>query len=51
MGLKNVLSMFQKMMETILFQKHKSLDLQEFCSIYIDDPLIATPLKKTLMSA
>ena len=44
MGLKNAPSMFQKMMETILFQKHKSLDLQEFCSIYIDDLLIATPL-------
>ena len=43
MGLKNAPSMFQKMMETILFQKHKSLDLQEFCSIYIDDLLIATP--------
>ena len=46
MGLKNPPSMFQKMMETILFQKHKSLDLQEFCSIYIDDLLIATPLGK-----
>ena len=46
MGLKNAPSMFQKMMETILFQKHKSLDLQEFCSIYIDDLLIATPLGK-----
>ena len=46
MGLKNALSMFQKMMETILFQKHQSLDLQEFCSIYIDDLLIATPLGK-----
>ena len=47
MGLKNAPSMFQKMMETISFQKHKSLDLQEFCSIYIDDLLIATPLGKT----
>ena len=46
MGLKNAPSMFQKMMETILFQKHKCLDLQEFCSIYIDDLLIATPLGK-----
>ena len=46
MGLKNAQSLFQKMMETILFQKHKSLDLQEFCSIYIDDLLIATPLGK-----
>ena len=46
MGLKNAPSMFQKMMETILFQKHKSLDLQELCSIYIDDLLIATPLGK-----
>ena len=46
MGLKNAPSMFQKMMETILFQKHKSPDLQEFCSIYIDDLLIATPLGK-----
>ena len=46
MGLKNAPSMFQKMMETILFQKHKALDLQEFCSIYIDDLLFATPLGK-----
>ena len=46
MGLKNAPLMFQKMMETILFQKHKSLGLQEFCSIYIDDLLIATPLGK-----
>ena len=46
MGLKNAPSMFQNMMETILFQKHKSLNLQEFCSIYIDDLLIATPLGK-----
>ena len=46
MGPKNAPSMFQKMMETILFQKHKFLDLQEFCSIYIDDLLIATPLGK-----
>ena len=45
-GLKNAPSMFQKMMETIFFQKHKSLNLQEFCSIYIDDLLIATPLGK-----
>ena len=46
MGLKNAPSMFQKMMETILFHNHKSLDLQKFCSIYIDDLLIATPLGK-----
>ena len=46
MGLKNAPSMFQKMMGTIFFQKHKSLELQEFCSIYIDDLLIATPLGK-----
>ena len=46
MGLKNAPSMFQKMMETIIFQKHKSLDLHEFFSIYIDDLLIATPLRK-----
>ena len=46
MGLKNASSMFQKMMETTLFQKHKALDLQEFCSISIDDLLIATPLGK-----
>ena len=46
MGLKNAPSMFQKMMETILFQKHKALDLQEFCSIYIGDVLITTPLEK-----
>ena len=46
MGLKNARSMFQKMMETVLFQKHKALGLQEFCSIYIDDLLIATPLGK-----
>ena len=31
MGLKNAPSMFQKMMESVLFQKHKSLGLQEFC--------------------
>ena len=46
MGLKNAPSMFQKMMEIVLFQKHKALGLQEFCSIYIDDLLIATPLGK-----
>ena len=46
MGLKNVPSMFQKMMETVFFQKHKALGLQEFCSLYIDDLLIATPLGK-----
>ena len=46
MGPKNAPSMFQKMMETILFQKHKALRLQEFCSIYIDDLLISTPLGK-----
>ena len=34
------------MMETILFQKHKALGLQEFCSIYIDDLLISAPLGK-----
>ena len=45
MGLKNALWMFQKMMETVLFQKHKALGSQEFC-IYIDDLLIATPLGK-----
>ena len=44
MGLKNAPSMFQKMMENVLFQKHKSPGSQEFCSIYIDDLLIATPL-------
>ena len=44
MCLKNAPSMFQKMMENVLFQKHKALSLQEFCSIYIDDLLIATPL-------
>ena len=42
MGLKNAPSMIQKMMATILFQKHKALGLQELCSIYIDDLLIAT---------
>ena len=46
MGLKKAPSMFQNMMETMLFQKHKALGLQEFCSIYIDDLLIATPLGK-----
>ena len=46
MCLKNAPSMFQKMMETILFQKHKALGLQEFCSIYIYELLIATPLGK-----
>ena len=44
MGLKNGPSMFQKMMVNVLFQKHKALDVQEFCTIYIDDLLIATPL-------
>ena len=43
MGLKNAPSMFQKMMGTIFFHQHKSLNLQEFCRIYIDDLLIATP--------
>ena len=43
MGVKNAPSMFQKMMENVLFQKHKALGLQEFCSIYIDNLLIATP--------
>ena len=51
MGLKNALSIVQKMMETIFFQKLKALDLQEFCSIYIDDLLIPTPFGKDLMSA
>ena len=46
MGLKNAPSMFQKMMETILFQKRMALGLQEFCSIYIDDLLIAAQLGK-----
>ena len=46
MGLNNAPSMFRKMMENVLFQKHESLGLQEFCSIYINDPLIATPLGK-----
>ena len=46
MGLKNAPWMFQKMMETVLFQRQKPLGLQEFCSIYIDDLLIATPLGK-----
>ena len=46
MGLQNAPSMFQKMMETIFFQKHKAPGLQEFRSIYIDDLLIATPLGK-----
>ena len=48
MGLKNAPSMFQKMMENVLFQKHESLGLQEFCSIYIDNLLIATPLGKNV---
>ena len=43
-SLKNAPSMLQKMMENVLFQKHKSLDLQEFCSVYIEDFLIATLL-------
>ena len=43
MGLKNAPSMVQKMMENVLFQKHESLALQEFCSIYIDNLQIATP--------
>ena len=46
MGLKNAPSMFEKMMETILFQKDMALGLQEFRSIYMDYLLIATPLKK-----
>ena len=46
MGLKNAPSMFQKLMGTILFQKHKTLGLQEFCSIYIDHRLIVRPLGK-----
>ena len=46
MGLKNAPSMFQKMTETILFQKHKALGLQEFCSIYIDELLNTTPFEK-----
>ena len=45
MGRKNAPSMFQKMMANVLFEK-QSLGLQEFCSIYIDDLLIATPLVK-----
>ena len=46
MGLKNAPSMFRKMMENVLFHKHESVGLQVFCSIYIDDLLIATPLGK-----
>ena len=38
----------KKPMENLLFQKHQSLDLQDFCSIYIDDLLIATPLQENL---
>ena len=38
--------MFQKMMETLFFRKHVALGLQEFCSIYIDNVLIATQLGK-----
>ena len=41
MGLKNAAQM-----EKVLFQKHESLGLQEFRSIYIDDLLIATLLGK-----
>ena len=48
MGLNNAPSMCQKMMETFLFQQHTGLGLQEFCSIYINDVLIATPLGKNL---
>ena len=43
-GLQNAPLMFQKMMENVPFQKHRDLGLQEVCSIYIDDLLIATPL-------
>ena len=46
MGLKNAPSMFQEMMENVLFHKHESLGLHAFCSIYIDDLLIATPFGK-----
>ena len=42
MGLNNEPWMFQRMMEDVLFQKHRDLRLQGFCSIYIDDPPIAT---------
>ena len=46
LGLENAPSMIQEMMENVLFQKHESLGLQEFCSIYIDELLLATPLAK-----
>ena len=46
MGLKNAPSMLQKMMETILFQKHKALGLQDYRSTYIYELLNTTPLGK-----
>ena len=46
MGLKNAPSMFRKMMENLLSQKHESLGLQEFCSIYIDNLVVSMPLRK-----
>ena len=48
MGLKNGPSMFQKMMENVLFQKHQSPRLPEFRSIYISNLLIATPFERKL---
>ena len=44
LGLKNAPLKLQKIAESVLFQKSKSLGLQEFCGIYIDDLLTATPL-------
>ena len=40
MGLKNAPSVFQRMMEEVLFSEHP--ELREFVSVYIDDITIAT---------
>ena len=40
MGLKNAPSLFQRMMEEVLFSEHP--ELPEFVSVYIDDIIIAT---------
>ena len=40
MGLRNARSLFQRMMEEVLFSEHP--ELREFVSVYIDDIIIAT---------
>ena len=44
LGLKNAPLMFQKMIENVLFREHRGLGLQELCSTYNVDLLIATQL-------